>query len=60
MYARYTITDPLTGKLLEEFNGALPPHILTKEAADLYVNQRFTFVSDKRWRGDKFRLLTEA
>jgi hypothetical protein len=29
VYARYTITDPHTGKLLEEFNGALPPHITT-------------------------------
>jgi integrase len=53
VYSRYTITDPLTGELLEEFNGALPPHILTKEAADLYVNQRFTFVIDKHQRGDK-------
>jgi hypothetical protein len=25
VYARYTITDPHTGLLLEEFNGALPP-----------------------------------
>lgn len=53
VYARYTITDPHTGKLLEEFNGALPPHILTKEAADLYVNQRFALVIDKHQRGDK-------
>ena len=34
VYARYTITDPHTGLLLEEFNGALPPHITSKTAAD--------------------------
>jgi len=53
VYARYTIIDPHTGKLLEEFNGALPPHIVTKEAADLYVNQRFALVIEKHQRGDK-------
>jgi integrase len=52
VYARYTITDPHTGELLEEFNGALPPHILTKDAADLYVNQRFGLVIDKHQRGE--------
>jgi hypothetical protein len=52
VYARYTITDPHTGELLEEFNGALPPHILTKEAADAYVNQRFGLVIEKHHRGD--------
>jgi len=49
----YTITDPHSGALLEEFNGALPPHILTKDAADLYVNQRFALVIDTHQRGDK-------
>jgi integrase len=53
VYARYTITDPHTGKLLEEFNGALPPHVLTKDAADLYVNQRFALIIDTHQRGDK-------
>jgi len=53
VYARYTITDPLTGKLLEEFNGALPPHITTKTAADTYVNQRFALVIEEHQRGGK-------
>src|SRR4051812_6486062 len=51
VYARYTITDPHTGELLEEFNGALPPHVLTKDAADTYVNQRFGLVIEKHQRG---------
>src|SRR5579864_3629741 len=53
VYARYTITDPNTGKLLEDFNGALPPHITTKTAADTYVNQRFALVIDEHQRGGK-------
>lgn len=30
-----------TGKLFNEFTGALPPHITTKTAADTCVNQRY-------------------
>jgi site-specific recombinase XerD len=39
--------------LLEEFNGALPPHIITKTAADTYVNQRFGLVIENHQRGGK-------
>jgi len=53
VYARSSITDPHTGLLLEEFNGALPPHITTKDAADMFVNQRFALIIEKHQRGDK-------
>lgn len=53
MYARYTITAPHTGLLLEEFNGALPPHITSKTAADTYVNQRFALMIEEHQRGGK-------
>jgi hypothetical protein len=43
----------LTGKLLEEFNGALPPHIATKTAADTFVGQRFALVTEEHQRGGK-------
>jgi len=46
--------------MLEEFNGALPPHILTKEAADSYVNQRFALVIEKHHRGDDVPTVNRA
>jgi integrase len=60
VYARYTITDPLTGLLLETFNGALPPHITTKDAADTYVNQRFGLVIDEHQKGGKVQSINKG
>ena len=60
IYARYTITDPHTGELLEEINGAPPPHIRTKDAADTYVNQRFSVVNRKHHRGDKIETVNRG
>jgi integrase len=60
VYARYTITDPHTGLLLEEFNGALPPHITTKVAADTYVNQRFGLVIDEHQKGGKVQSINKG